>query len=166
MSNGPIKNTQYICLDFGGANCTYIETSEDYFDVEDDLRSWFAEKSMSEDNAASWAAKHLTVIFDGDLDGPEKFNSITAVGVYGPNVVELDDGVPSMSGFSVYLEVEADRDLSEEELEDLFHLVIPVIQSDTATVAFTEFDDYSALLETPSDGVRPINVVWPKFEET
>lgn len=61
----------------------------------------------------------------------------------------------------MYLAVEADSDLSEEELEDIFHLVIPVIESDNARVAFTEFDDYSVLLEAPSNGVRPVKVFWP-----
>lgn len=158
------KKKYYVCLDFGGANCTYIEIDEDHLDEEDDLNSWFAEKGMSEDDALGWATKNLTVIFDGDLDDPEKFKSIKAIGIYGPNVVELGDGAPSISGFAVYLEVEADSDLSEEELEDIFHLVIPVIESDNAIVAFTEFEDYSVLLEAPSNDVRPVNVIWSKVE--
>lgn len=158
------KNKQYVCLDFGGANCTYIETHDEHLDEEGDLKSWFAEKGISEDDTVGWAAKHLTVIFDGDLDDPEKFKSIKAIGIYGPKVVEIGDGFPSMSGFAVYLEVEADSYLSEEELEDIFHLVIPVFQIDNATVAFTEFYDYSVLLEAPSDGVRPVNVIWPVVE--
>lgn len=164
MSDEADKNKQYVCLDFGGATCTYIETDEDHFDEEDELNSWFAEKGISEDGAVDWAAKHLTIIFDGDLDDPEKFKSIKAIGIYGPNVVEIGDGAPSMSGFAVYLEVESDTDLSEEELEDIFHLVIPVIKSDNTIVAFTEFDDYSALLEAPSEGVLPVNVIWPEVE--
>ena len=62
----------------------------------------------------------------------------------------------------MYLEVEAEYDLSEEELDDIFHVVIPVIESDNAIVAFTEFDEYSVLLEAPSSNVRPVNVIWPK----
>ena len=158
------KNKQYVCLEFGGANCTYIETDEDHLDEEDDLNSWFAEKGLAGDDAVGWATKNLTVIFDGDLDSPEKFKSIKAIGIYGPNVVEIGDGAPSISGFSVYLEVEADSDLSEEELEDIFHLLIPVIESDNAIVAFTEFEDYSVLLEPPSDGVRPVKIVWPEVD--
>jgi len=164
MSYVTNKNKQYVCLDFGGANCTYIETEEDHFDEEGDLNSWFAGKGISEDNAVDWAVKNLTVIFDGNLDDPEKFKSIKAIGIYGPNVVEIGDGAPSMSGFAVYLEVSSDSDLSEEELEDIFHLVIPIIESDNTIVAFTEFDDYSVLLEAPSDGVRPVNVIWPEVE--
>lgn len=162
MSDGSNKNKQYVCLDFGGANCTYIETDEDHFDEEDDLNSWFAENGISEDNALGWATKNLTVIFDGDLDAPEKFKSIKAIGIYGPNAVEIGDGVAAISGFAVYLEVEADRDLSKEELDDIFHVVIPVIESNKAIVAFTEFEEYSVLLEAPSSGVRPVNVIWPK----
>ncbi|MFD1510716.1 hypothetical protein [Lacimonas salitolerans] len=161
MSDDSNKNKQYVCLDFGGANCTYIETNEDHLDEEEDLNAWFAENGISEDDAVGWATKSLTVIFDGDLDDPEKFKSIRAIGIYGPNAVEVGDGIPSISGFAVYLEVEADSGLSEEELEDIFHLVIPVIEINNARVAFTEFNDYSVLLEAPSDGVRPVNVIWP-----
>jgi len=164
MNDQTNKSTMFVCLDFGGANCTYIETNEDHIDETDDLNSWFVDKGPSEDDAVAWAEKYLTVVFDGELDDPEKFQSIKAIGIYGPNFVEIGDVAPSMSGFAVYLEVEADNDLSEEELEDIFHLVIPVIESDNAVVAFTEFDDYSVLLEGPSDGVRPINVIWQQAE--
>lgn len=158
------SNTRYVCLDFGGANCTYIETDENHLDEEDDLSAWFVDQEISEDDAVSWATKNLTVTFDGDLDDPEKFKSIKAIGVYGPNFVEIGEGSCSISGFAVYLEVEVDDEITEEEFEDIFHVVIPVIESNNGRVAFTEFDDYSILLEAPSNGVRPINVIWPGVE--
>ena len=160
MMNEENKQIQYVCLDFGGANCTYIEVDDGVLDEEEDLNAWFIEKGLSGDDLLEWAAARFTVIFDGDLDNPEKFKSIRAISVYGPNIIEIGDYAPSMSGFAVYLEVEADNDLTEEELEDIFHTIIPVIEHDGAVVAFTEFDDYSVLFEKPSDGVRPINVVW------
>jgi hypothetical protein len=156
--------TQYVCLNFGGADCTYIETSEDYLDDEDDLTSWFAERGISDGDLADWASKNLTVIFDGEMDDKRKFESIKAVGVYGPNVFEKDQGAPTMSGFAVYLEVESVRILSEEELEDIFHLIVPVIEEEEVTIAFTEFYDYSVLQEVSSDGVRPVNVIWTGSE--
>jgi hypothetical protein len=155
---------QYVCLDFGGANCTYIETDEDHLDQEKDLNLWFAKRGLSGDGVLDWGAERLTVIFDGDLDNPEKFKSIKAIGIYGPKIFEIGSGGPSMSGFAVYLEVEADNDLSEEELEDIFHLIIPVVEDENAIVAFTEFDDYSVLFEEPTVGVRSINVFWPELK--
>ena len=160
MLNEVNQNIQYVCLDFGGANCTYIEVDDRFLDEEEDLNAWFVKKGLSGDDLLKWAAAHINVVFDGDLDNPENFQSIKAIGVYGPNIIEIGDCAPSISGFAVYLEVEAAGDLTEGELEDIFHTLIPVIEHDGAIVAFTEFDDYSVLFEKPSDGVRPINVVW------
>ncbi len=154
------EKIQHVCLDFGGATCTYIEDGEDWLDEEEDLNAWFVERGLSGDDLSEWATKSFSVIFDGDLDNPEKFGAIKAIGVYGPNIFEVVDGAPQMSGFAVYLTVEADNDLNEEELEDIFHTLIPVIEHDDAVVAFTEFDDYSVMFEKPGDGVRPIDVVW------
>lgn len=156
-----IKN-YFACLNFGGAICTYIEEGEEHFDDEEKLTLWFQDKSISENDLFAWVAKHLTVIFDGELDKPDKFNSIKAIGLYGPNLFGIDEGPPLLSGFSVYLEVKSDGVLSEDDLEDIFHLMIPVIQFENTTVAFTEFDDHSVFLEEMGEGVRPISVVWPE----
>lgn len=164
MSDKSNTKKQYVCLDFRGAKCTYIETDEDFLDQEDDFNSWFAEKGISEVDALGWAKKNLTVIFDGNLDNPEKFKFIKAIGIYGPNFFGIGKGAPSISKFAVYLEVEGYSELSEEELEDIFHSVIPVIESDNSIVAFTEFENYSVLFEAPTTDVRPVNVIWPKVE--
>lgn len=51
------KNKQDVCLDFGGANCTYIETNDDHLDEEEDINAWFAKNGISEDDAVDWAKK-------------------------------------------------------------------------------------------------------------
>lgn len=151
---------QSVCLDFGGAYCTYIEVAGAHLDDEKDLMSWFEEKILSGHSWTTWAENHLTVIFDGQLDQPEKFKSVKATGIYGPKLFEFNNGSAFLSSFAVYLDIYSEDQLSEEEIEDLFHMMIPVIHDTDTIVAFTEFENYTILLETPDSSVRPISVEW------
>jgi hypothetical protein len=151
---------QSVCLDFGGAYCTYIEVSGAHLDEEEDLNSWFEEKILSGHSWTTWAENHLTVIFDGQLDQPEKFKSVKATGIYGPKLFEFNDSSAFLSGFAVYLDIYSEDQLSEEEIEDLFHMMIPVIHDTDTIVAFTEFENYTVLFEKPDNIVRPISVEW------
>lgn len=155
-----IKNKLCVCLDFGGASCTYIETDGSHIDQESEITSWIVNLGLARESLLDWATAHLSVLFDGFLDNPEKFHSIKAIGIYGPSVFEVSGGSPLISHFSIYLEVEASDVLCEDDLEDIFHIIIPVIKYDKVIVAFTEFHEYSALLEEPREGAREINVVW------
>lgn len=38
------QKIQYACLNFGGANCTYIEVDDRFLDEEEDLKAWFVKK--------------------------------------------------------------------------------------------------------------------------
>jgi hypothetical protein len=151
---------QSVCLDFGGAYCTYIEVAGDHLDEEEYIISWFEEKILSGHSWTTWAENHLTVIFDGQLDQPEKFKSIKATGIYGPKLFEINNGSALLSGFSVYLDIVSEDELSEEDIEDLFHMIIPVIHDSDTIVAFTEFEDYSVLFERQDDSARLISVDW------
>ena len=157
-----LNPTQLVCLDYGGATCTYIETAGAHIDEQESLRLWLKEKALSPEELHAWATNNLTVVFDGDLDNPENFKKIKAIGLYGPNIVDLSEGSLSLSGFSVHLEVEYESDIqfSEEDFEDIFHLIIPVIKDSNSTVAFTEFVDYSVIIEDANINIRPISVNW------
>lgn len=154
------NTTQIVCLDYGGAICTYIETSEIHIDEQEELEIWFQQNGPSLDKLFNWAKKNLTVIFDGNLDQPDNFRSIQAIGIRGPNAVDFSNGSIMLSGFSVYVTVEVENCLSEDDFEDIFHLIIPTIRDKECTIAFTEFFDYSVISEEPSMDTRLISEKW------
>jgi hypothetical protein len=154
------SSIQIVCLDYGGAICTYIETSEIHIDEQEDLEIWFEQSGPSHEKLFDWAKKNLTVIFDGNLDQPDNFRSIQAVGIRGPNAVDLSNGSIMLSGFSVYVTVEVEKCLSEDDFEDIFHLIIPAIRDKESTIAFTEFFDYSVIFEEPSMDTLSISEKW------
>lgn len=149
-----------ICLDFGGAYSTYIESGDDWIDDPEEMEAWFSQKGLSEDELTDWATERLTVIFDGEMDCPENFKSIKVTGIYGPNLFSVDGGL-TLTGFSIYCSVETTRELDDEELEDLFHSIVPVIKDGDTVIGFTEFDDYSLIEDVQDETVRAIEVNWP-----
>jgi hypothetical protein len=90
MSNRD-SDAQLVCLNFGLAQVTLIEDDEDLLieDLDDISEFRFSGTDSMDLNALyDWVKNKINVDFGGDLDDPDKFSSITAVGIYGPRFAE------------------------------------------------------------------------------
>jgi len=97
----------------------------------------------------------------GELDEPGKFAAISAKGVHGPRYSNYSEEGLLLSDLSIYLEVKTEDNLEEDELDDLFHLVVLTIDDGASSSQYTEFENYSAEIEDelPSE-MKLISVEW------
>lgn len=161
-TDGSDAEAVQVCLTFGAITTTYFENTDgDWVEGEELEDFHFAEtEDLDSDALKKWCSEKLQVEFDGDLDEPDAFSSIKALKLYGPDVAEYGSSGLTIEGLSIYLSVTSPDDLSDENLEDLFHLVVPIIETDEGKMGFTDFEEYEATLENaPSDG-KALSVVW------
>lgn len=152
-----------VCLSFGSMKTSYVETADgDYIDEPDEIRSFKFESTdgLDESALARWCHEYLEVEFDGDLDNPDVFSKINAFMVYGPNSAKYGDEGMTIDGASIYFEVSGDDEISEEDIDDLFHIVVPVLKFGGAKMAFTAYEEYEATFEDPPTDGRVISVHW------
>jgi len=153
-----------VCLTFGTITTTYFENTDgDWVEAEELEDFHFAgTEDLDSDALTKWCSENLQIEFDGDLDEPDAFSSIKALKMSGPDAAEYGASGLTIEGLSIYLSVTSPDDLSDENLEDLFHLVVPVIETDEGKMGFTDFEEYEATFEdAPSDG-KALSVSWDK----
>jgi len=162
--SGETTNVNIVCLNIGMARPTLIETDGDDLLEEADKISKFryaGTEDMSDDALNEWVQKKLSLMFDGDLDEPEKFVAISAKGAHGPRNSNYSEDGLLLSDLSIYLEVKTEEEPKEDELDDLFHLIVLTIEDGASSSQYTEFEEYSAEIEDefPSE-IKLISVDW------
>lgn len=152
-------NTYQVCLNIGMMMPVWAETSEGEWIDEQETLSQI--RPIEESELTKACHDNLELTFDRDLDNPENFRSITAASLYGPKFAEYDESAGiNISDTSFYLEVESESELTEDDIEDLFHLIEPVLEFDEARIAFGDFEDYSAAFEEIPEEGRKLNSKW------
>lgn len=153
--------TYSVCLDIGVMEPKYIETAEGDWIEDDDLFA-FALDGIPTDNEkalTTFCAKHLEIVFDGDLDEPDSFTRIAATELVGPAFARIEASLIIMD-LSIYFEVETEFELKEEDFEDIFHLIEPTLKTSKFSIAYGDFADFSVSLENASGNGTPLFSVW------
>ena len=157
------NNAVSVCLSFDSIKATYIETNDgDWIDEIDDLSAYRFEGTAELDSPSltNWCNTNINLEFDGDLDDPDVFKAIKAVKVCGPTVAEYSPEGLILESVSFYLLVTALEDIDESNLDDLFHISVPILSFNGSKMAFTEFEEYEASFEElPNEG-KDISTLW------
>ena len=147
--------TAQVCLSFKSLTSTLVNL-DDGDCLEEEALSLFRFEGTEELNPSSlgdWCKLNIDLKFDGDLDDPDVFSSIKAVEVYGPRAAEYLEYGLSLAKVSFYLSVTSPEELDESHLDDLFHLIVPILISNGIEMEFTLFDGYEASFEeAPNEG--------------
>jgi len=161
-------NEIIVKLNFGSAYPTLLMGDDDLLlEPGDGIEEYrFPDtEELSNEELSSWVFDHVEVSFDGDLDDPSVFESIQAVGIasfadYNANYDDSRGLV--MSDVSVFLKIKTTEDeLSADSLDDLFHLLVLIVQKDDIQMQFTEFEDYSAEeVSSIDEEIKHIDVLW------
>jgi hypothetical protein len=157
------NNAVSVCLSFDSITSTYVETNDgDWIDEEDDLSAYRFEGTSELDSASltAWCNTNINLEFDGDLDDPDVFSAIEAVKVCGPTLAEYSPEGLVLENVSFYLSVTPLEDIDESNLDDLFHVSVPILSLNGSKMAFTEFEDYEASFEeVPNEG-KSLSTSW------
>ena len=154
-----------VSLTFGGAQATSIEGEENPLIEDLDGISEFRfldTGSMRPSILCNWVKNRINIVFDGDLDNPDHFSSIKAIGIYGPTYADYGYGGLILSNLSIYLEVRTPKeDLDEDMIDDLFHLVALQVRDGSTCARYKTFIEYYGEIEDilPSEA-REISVEW------
>jgi len=161
-------SSRIVCLNFESILSTLVETEDgDYLDDPEDIGEYRFKgtEHLDAKELTLWCHNNLDIEFDGDLDNPELFKSITAIKLFGPNLAEYGEEGLIIEDASFYLEVESETELDEDDLDDLFHMAVPKIEIEGCKMAFTEFEEYQSSFEdVPEDGKR-LSVIWKNDTE-
>jgi hypothetical protein len=152
-----------VLLSIGEAELTMVEGDDDLLlEDYDELQSFKfpGTENYNSEEFSQWLSKHISVWFDGDLDEPEKFKSIKYVGSSGPE--SFSDGeCLKLANIGLFFDIELNVEIiDEDELEDIFHLAVIVLQVDGISAEFRELSDYSAEVSTedPANYCEKVNV--------
>jgi len=152
-----------VLLNVGVAEMTMVEGSDDLLlEDYDELQNFKfpGTENYNSEEFSQWISKHISVWFDGDLDEPEKFKSIRYVGSSGPESFN-DDECLTLANIGLFFDIELNAEIiDEDELEDIFHLAVFVLQVEGITAEFRELSDYSAEVSTedPKNYCEEVNV--------
>jgi hypothetical protein len=153
-------NTYLVCLKIGLMDIKYIENPEgDWIDDYDELESFQLEDVFGSNNILDQCVNLVSLTFEGDLDDPSLFQSITAVGVQGPKFI-VEESILSLSDTIFYFRIDSLEDLDINNLEDLIHLIEPVVEKDGYTIAFGDFADWEIYLDDEEFESRQIKIEW------
>lgn len=153
-------NVYKICLDIGLMEIKYIETPEgEWIDDYDELNTFSFSQIFDSSDILNDCINNISLTFDGDLDDPSIFESIKAVAVHGPRFI-VEDSALSLSDVSFYFQIQSTSDLDIDTLEDLIHLIEPVIEKNGHTIAFGEFMDWSVDFDDDYTNTKPLNIEW------
>lgn len=161
--SGGGSHSYHICLDFGGLLPTLIETQDgDYIEDIEDIGSFrFDGFPEFTDEFEELVRRSFEVEFDGDLDRPELFREIKLTALHGPSHTGYDDDGLSLGKVAVYMEVIAtEEELEEEDFEDIFHLIRPVVKIGGDSYYLGEFSDYSVVFEESEEDALSLVGVW------
>jgi hypothetical protein len=154
-----------VCLHFGQVTSTLVEDENDLLlEPGDGIEEFkFAETvDLSPFELSQWVLSRLEVVFDGDLDAPHKFNSITSVGIGSfpeEGAYYSQDCGLVLVGLKIYLKVDpASDELDENDLDDIFHVIVPRISNAGVVMSFTYFQEYSAeIISSIEDYIHPLS---------
>lgn len=139
-----------VSLTIGMAIPTMVEDGEDLLlEAGDGIEDFRFPETEDLDLAklSQWVFERIEVVFDGSLDDADAFITIRCVGIseFGESDAEYDQNQGLiLSNLEVYLEITPpDDELSEEALDDLFHLVVLRVIHENFEMTYTEYDDYS-----------------------
>jgi len=153
-------NKYNVVLDIGLMDIKYIETPDgDWVDDEEGLLEFDFTKLFGSNDKAQFCNNNISLLFEGDLDDPEIFSKIKAVGVSGPRHI-VEDSILTLSDVCFYFDIESETELDEEDFEDLIHLIERVIESKGYTIAYGDFSDWGAKLEDMPSDIKPLNIEW------
>lgn len=161
--SGGGSHSYSICLDFGGLLPTMVETKDgDFLEDIDDIGAFrfdgFPELSEEFEEVVR---RSFEIEFDGDLDRPELFREIKLTALHGPSYIGYDDDGLNLSKVAVYMEVIATEEgLEEGDLEDIFHLIRPVVKIGGDSYYLGEFSEYSVIFEEPEKDMLPLSGSW------
>jgi hypothetical protein len=161
--SGGGSHSYSICLDFGGLLPTLIETKDgDYLEDIDEIGAFrFDGFSELTEEFEELVRRSFDIEFDGDLDRPELFREIKLTALYGPSYTGYDDDGLNLSKVAVYMEVVATEEgLEEEDFEDIFHLIKPVVKIAGDSYYLGEFSEYSVVFEEPEEDALSLVGVW------
>jgi hypothetical protein len=157
------NNAVSVCLSFDSIKATYIETKDgDWIDEIDDLSAYRFEGTAELDPSSlgNWCNTNIDLEFDGDLDDPDVFTTIKAVKVCGPTIAEYSPEGLILESVSFYFLVTGVEDIDDSNLDDLFHISVPILSFNGSKMAFTEFEEYEASFEeVPNEG-KDISTLW------
>lgn len=154
-------NTFEVCLSFGELTASYVEPDDGEW-IEEEALAFFRFEGTEELDPSSlerWCKSNIDLEFDGDLDDPDVFESIKAVKVNGPNVAEYGDDGLILEDVSFYLTVTSSEELDESQLDDLFHITVPTLNSKGMKMAFTDFESYEASFEEVPDEGKDLSAI-------
>ena len=104
----------------------------------------------------------LSVEFDGDLDEPDRFNSIRLTGYTGPDRNSPESC--SFGKFTLFGIAEISDDYAEEEeeeiLEDILHAIVINMSTNKYSVDFGEWEEYSISVEGCPPNAIPLTAEW------
>ena len=152
-----------VCLSFDSIKSTYIETNDgDWIDEIEDLSAYRFEGTTELDPSSLgiWCNTNIDLEFDGDLDDPDVFTTIKAVKVCGPTIAEYSPEGLILENVSFYLLVTGVEDIDESNLDDLFHISVPILSFNGSKMAFTEFEEYEASFEEAPNEGKDISTLW------
>ena len=152
------------CLTFGSMRLSYIETADgDWIDDPEELEAYRCPgtEDLDSDQLVEWCHQNMTLDFDGDLDDPEVFSTIKAIKLYGPSFAEYGEDGLLLEGTSFYIHVAGPDEITEDNLEDLFHLIVPTLSFAGTKVGFTEFEEYEAFFEDAPEEGKALSVTAP-----
>ena len=171
VEGGISMEGQIVKLSFGMAIPTMVEDEQDeglLLEAGDGIEEFRFDgtDSMDENALSQWVYDHFDLIFDGDLDDPERFKSIRCVGVAefgGADAVYDDEQGLVLSDLELYMNVVgAEGELDEAALEDLFHLLVLRVKLGPAEMTYSEFEDYSAeVVEAVTGEFKPLKLEYP-----
>jgi len=138
----------------------YIETPDgEWVDDYGELEAFPFEDVFQTDDILNQCSNSIKLTFNGDLDNPSLFDTITAVGVDGPKFI-VEDSILSLSDTRFYFKVKSTKDLDIESLEDLIHLIEPIIEKDGYTIAFGDFSDWAIDFDDEVSCSRELYIKW------
>lgn len=153
-------NKYKVSLDIGLMDIKYIETPNDeWIDEDEELLEFDFTQLFGSEDKAKFCSDNISVLFEGDLDEPELFSKITAIGVSGPKYI-VEESILTLSDVCFYFIIESESELEEEDFEDLIHLIEPVIEFKGFTIAYGDFSDWSADLEDAPSNRKSLNIEW------
>lgn len=155
-----------VSLTFGMAIPAMVEDDDDLLlepgDGIDEFK-FSGTESLDGEALSKWVYEHIDLLFDGSLDEPEKFKAIRCVGIgkFGESDANYEEDQGLVLGdVEVFLEITpTDETLDEDELEDLFHLVVLRVKHEEIEMTYTEFEDYSAeVIDTIEGDYKALNI--------
>ena len=155
-----------FAITFGRIAATCIESLSSGDIAEDESELAAIAPQVFTDTSVSSFRDSVSIVFDGDLDNPDLFQSIQIKGFTGPSVASPSDY--SFGNFAIYgqarLSDEHDPSEVETVLEDILHAIVITASLNDYSVDFGNWEEYSITLEDCPAEMLPRSVEWSAAE--